>query len=62
MAANTIVSSASAAAPAHSASSWSAHQRGGNTAKPSISDIDAQGSSVAPAKSGHVGQKIDRLA
>jgi hypothetical protein len=62
MAATAIVASASAAAPARTAPSWSAHQRSSSTAKPSISDVDAQGSSVAPAKSGHTGQKIDRLA
>ncbi len=42
-------------------SSVAAHQRGG-AASASITDIDATGSSVAPAKSGHAGQKIDRLA
>jgi len=62
MAASTIVSSANAATPAHTAPSWSAHQRSRSPAKPAISDIDAQGSSVTPAKSGHAGQKVDRLA
>jgi hypothetical protein len=62
MAATAIVSSAGAVASAHAMPSWSPHQRGGSTKTPSISDVDAQSSSVAPAKSGHAGQKIDRLA
>jgi hypothetical protein len=62
MAASAIVSSAGAIAPAHAVPSWSTHQRGGSSKTASISDVDAQSSSVAPAKGGHAGQKIDRLA
>jgi hypothetical protein len=59
MAASAIASPASSAAPA--TSSWTSHQRHGHKT-PSLADVDAQSSSVAPAKiaAGHTGQKIDR--
>jgi hypothetical protein len=55
MAVSAVASPVSAAASALSSQPRHGH-------KPSLADVDAQGSSVAPAKNtaGHVGQTIDR--
>jgi hypothetical protein len=46
------------------AQSSSLHRHGGRSQTPSISDIDAQGSSVASSapSTGHVGKKLDVTA
>jgi hypothetical protein len=60
MAVSAIASAGSHAAN-HQAQSMSLHKHGGHRAA-SLSDIDAAGSSVAPASTGKIGQKVDITA